>query len=175
METWNNRLAKALQESAFNKNSLAEQVGVSAPTVSAWVGAAGINPAKSIAADNLLRACRTLNVRPEWVLFREGAMRPLGAAVETSKEDVSQPSVDVGGQYDRAGQEGRLENQGSVAPVDAAILSDAIVLVKFVIAKYEISPLPTREARMIVFIYRKMAEEKIFDENKLVEQVLKVA
>jgi len=75
METWNNRLLKALEESTFNKNSLAERVGVSAPTVSAWVGAAGINPAKTIAGDNLLKVCRALNIRPEWLMFREGPMR----------------------------------------------------------------------------------------------------
>src|SRR5207253_9411178 len=75
METWNERLAKALAESEYNKNSLAGALGVSAPTVSAWVAAAGITPAKSIAGDNLLRVCRVLNVRPELVMFREGAMR----------------------------------------------------------------------------------------------------
>ena len=79
METWNERLSKALAESDYNKNSLAGALGVSAPTVSAWVAAAGITPAKTIGGDNLLRVCRVLNVRPEWVMFREGQMRRPGS------------------------------------------------------------------------------------------------
>lgn len=76
MEKWNDRLAAALAESHYNANQLAKELKVSAPTVSAWIGAAGITPARDIKGENLLLVCRLLNVRPEWLMFREGQMRP---------------------------------------------------------------------------------------------------
>lgn len=76
MEKWNDRLAAALAESPYNANQLAKELKVSAPTVSAWIGAAGITPARDIKGENLLLVCRLLNVRPEWLMFKEGSMRP---------------------------------------------------------------------------------------------------
>ena len=72
METWNNRLAKALKNSGMTKSAVAAETGVSVPTLSAWVGAGNITPATTITAENLIRVCRVLKVRPEWILFREG-------------------------------------------------------------------------------------------------------
>lgn len=71
METWNKRLARACEESGKSNNWLATQIGVSAPTFSAWVGAATIKPAETIGAHRLFAICRLLGVRPEWVLFAE--------------------------------------------------------------------------------------------------------
>ncbi len=76
METWNKRLAAALAESEYNANSLATVLGVSAPTVSAWIAAGTIKPALNITGENLIRVCHLLKIRPEWLLFKEGAMRP---------------------------------------------------------------------------------------------------
>lgn len=61
------------------------------------------------------------------------------------------------------------------APLDAESLKEAIVLVKFVIAKYELSPLPTVEARMIATIYQKMVDERIRDARMLVDCARNVA
>ncbi|TGB34377.1 hypothetical protein [Burkholderia thailandensis] len=72
METWNERLALALRESAYNPNQLATEIGVRAPTIAAWIGAANITPAQNITADNLFKVCEKLKVRPEWVLYRRG-------------------------------------------------------------------------------------------------------
>ncbi|NSX05060.1 helix-turn-helix domain-containing protein [Cupriavidus gilardii] len=71
METWNDRLAAACEESGQSNNSLAKKAGVSAPTFSAWVGAASIKPAETIGAHRLFAICRELGIRPEWVLFGE--------------------------------------------------------------------------------------------------------
>jgi hypothetical protein len=79
MDTWNKRLAVALAESEYNPNSLATAMGVAAPTVSAWIGAGTITPARNITAENAIRVCQLLKLRPEWLLFREGAMRPIEA------------------------------------------------------------------------------------------------
>lgn len=76
MDTWNKRLAAALAESPYTANRLASELGLSAPTISAWIGAGSISPAKDIKADNLLRVCAKLGVTPEWVMFKEGPMRP---------------------------------------------------------------------------------------------------
>lgn len=77
MDTWNTRLAKALAESDYTANALATALGVSAPTVSAWIGAGTITPARNITGENTIRVCQLLDIRPEWLLFREGAMRPI--------------------------------------------------------------------------------------------------
>ncbi|WP_217589780.1 hypothetical protein [Burkholderia sp. GbtcB21] len=73
-------MAKALAESSYcgNVNRFSADVGVSAPTVAAWVGAASIKPAQDIKATHLMEACRLLNVRPEWILYESGQMRPGG-------------------------------------------------------------------------------------------------
>lgn len=76
MDTWNKRLASALAESEYTANSLATAVGVSAPTVSAWIAAGTIQPARNINGENLIRVCQLLNIRPEWLMFKEGPMRP---------------------------------------------------------------------------------------------------
>lgn len=77
MDTWNKRLALALEQSDYTANSLATAMGVAAPTVSAWIAAGTIKPALNITAENAWRACQLLKIRPEWLLFREGAMRPM--------------------------------------------------------------------------------------------------
>lgn len=76
MRTWNERIALAIDESPFRREQVAKELGVSPPTVAAWVGAASIRPAKTIAGDNLLKVCDLLNVRPEWLMFERGPMRP---------------------------------------------------------------------------------------------------
>lgn len=76
METWNQRFARALAESEYNMNTLRLELGVSAPTVSGWAAAGGIKPIENINGENLLKVCKRLNIRPEWLLFREGPMRP---------------------------------------------------------------------------------------------------
>jgi transcriptional regulator with XRE-family HTH domain len=79
MDTWNTRLAAALAASDYTANALAMTLGVSAPTVSAWLGAGTITPARNITAENALRLCQLLKIRPEWLLFKEGPMRPADA------------------------------------------------------------------------------------------------
>lgn len=75
MKTWNQRLAEALRDSPDyqgNVNRFAGAVGVSAPSVAAWVGAGTITPARDIKAAYLIEACRLLHVTPEWILFGRG-------------------------------------------------------------------------------------------------------
>lgn len=95
METWNMRLAQALDQSEMSKSALAAKIGVSVPTVSAWVGAAGITPAKTIAADNLMKACRILGVTPEWVMFREKDARGTNSSEEPLDDYAMVRRLDV--------------------------------------------------------------------------------
>lgn len=76
MKTWNERLARAVAESEYRPQQIAKKLNVSAPTVAAWIGAASIRPAKNITGENLLQVCELLGIRPEWLMFEEGAMRP---------------------------------------------------------------------------------------------------
>lgn len=72
MKTWNQRLRDALAESEEyqgNANRFAGDLGVSAPTVAAWIGAGNIKPAQDIRAAHLINACCRLHVTPEWILF----------------------------------------------------------------------------------------------------------
>jgi DNA-binding Xre family transcriptional regulator len=79
MDTWNERLAKALAESEYNAHQLAQAMKVKTPSVSAWLGSGSIQPAKNITGENLLRLCELLHICPEWLIFKKGPMRPLGA------------------------------------------------------------------------------------------------
>lgn len=72
METWNERLAKAIEDAQISKNSLAERIGVTLPTLLAWVGAGHIKPTKKLEADKLYKLCDALHVSPEWLLFGIG-------------------------------------------------------------------------------------------------------
>lgn len=74
--TWNERLARAIAESDYRPQQIAKELNVSPPTVAAWIGAASIRPAKNITGENLLQVCRLLEIRPEWLMFDEGPMRP---------------------------------------------------------------------------------------------------
>lgn len=76
MKTWNDRLARAVAESDYRPQQIAKELNVSPPTVAAWIGAASIRPAKNITGENLLQVCRLLGIRPEWLMFEEGPMRP---------------------------------------------------------------------------------------------------
>lgn len=54
-------------------------------------------------------------------------------------------------------------------PLDVDALKDALVLVKFVILKFDLDPLPTSEARMASSVYKKIVEERVRDEKVLIE------
>ena len=81
-------MAKALADSIYegNVNRFAADVGVSAPSVAGWVAAASIKPAQDIKATHLMKACRLLNVRPEWILYESGSMRPDGGIGNTNEK-----------------------------------------------------------------------------------------
>lgn len=80
MKTWNERFALAVAQSDYNREQIAKQVGASPPTVAAWIGAGNIRPAQNITGENLLKVCRLLDIRPAWLMFGEGAMRPSKSA-----------------------------------------------------------------------------------------------
>ncbi|HDR9026796.1 helix-turn-helix domain-containing protein [Burkholderia vietnamiensis] len=93
MDTWNNRLADAFEKSGYSMNKLAKEVGVSAPTFAAWIGAANIRPAQDITANNLFKVCRLLRVRPEWVLLNQpprGVSDEIDSSDETVKSFVTE-------------------------------------------------------------------------------------
>lgn len=79
MNTWNSRLAEALAQSSYNPHSFAKEMGVSAPTVSGWIGAANIKPTEHIKSELMLRACGLLKIRPQWLIFNEGPMREINS------------------------------------------------------------------------------------------------
>jgi DNA-binding Xre family transcriptional regulator len=88
METWNERLAKALRESEYNPHQLAQELKVASPTVSAWLASGSIQPAKNITGENLLKVCELLNIRPEWLMFKKGAMRPISSKLSEEMAEI---------------------------------------------------------------------------------------
>jgi len=119
MDTWNKRLATALAESEYTGNSLATRMGVAAPTVSAWIAAGTIQPAKNINGENLLRVCQILNIRPEWLMFREGPMRPPSG---TKLSEEMRRIVEALAEIDRAGG---TEREDALYFVNRLLLKDA--------------------------------------------------
>lgn len=95
METWNERLAKALKESEYNPHQLAQALGVKTPSVSAWLGSGTIQPAKNITGENLLRVCELLNIRPEWLMFKKGAMRPAPTKISDEMAEIISALQDI--------------------------------------------------------------------------------
>lgn len=89
MKTWNERIATAIAESDYRPQQIAKELGVSPPTVAAWIGAASIRPAKNITGENLLQVCRLLEIRPEWLMFGEEPKRP------TQSRKISQQMAHV--------------------------------------------------------------------------------
>jgi DNA-binding Xre family transcriptional regulator len=87
MKTWNERFAEVLAESGMKKSALATTLGVSAPTVQAWVGAPGVAPAVNITGENLLKVCRLLHVNPEWLILARGPKRDAGSASDAKRHE----------------------------------------------------------------------------------------
>lgn len=77
MTTWNERLAQALAASEYKPHQFAQALGLKTPSISAWIAAGTIAPAKNITGENLLRVCKLLEIRPEWLMFDKGPMRPV--------------------------------------------------------------------------------------------------
>ena len=75
METWHDRLNKALKDTGETKAALAKRIGVSAPTVTDWTK----GNIRTISADNAERLCRHLGIRTSWLLTGKGDMRPPGS------------------------------------------------------------------------------------------------
>jgi len=72
MKTWHDRLNLALNESGLSKSAFAKLAKVSRPTVTDWTN----KEIKELKADSADRVCRTLNIRPEWLLRGVEPMRP---------------------------------------------------------------------------------------------------
>ncbi|BAK76770.1 putative phage repressor [Pseudogulbenkiania sp. NH8B] len=82
METWNERLAKALRDSNLQAIDLANKVGVKPSAVTQWTN--GVT--KRIDGENLLRAAKALGVTADWLMF--GGSQ--GKTTDT-KQDTQEP------------------------------------------------------------------------------------
>jgi len=69
MESWNKRLARALNEKGMSKSELARQARVSPATVTDWIN----GKIKTLEAGNLLRICRALEIDPMWLMTGRNA------------------------------------------------------------------------------------------------------
>jgi hypothetical protein len=104
MDTWNKRMARALAESEFTPNAFATAMGVAAPTVSAWIGAATITPTQHIKAELMLRACELLKIRPQWLILKQGPMR---GPEQVQLSDEMRKIMDALAEIDQEGGERR--------------------------------------------------------------------
>lgn len=71
MKTWNERLTDALAESGLGIAEFARRADISHVSVLRWTGTPTMKPAQDAYASSLLRACRVLDVRLEWMLEGE--------------------------------------------------------------------------------------------------------
>lgn len=94
METWNERLAKALRDSKMQAIDLANKVGVKPSAVTQWTN--GVT--KRIDGENLLRAAKALGVTADWLMFGG----PQDKAPEAHQETQEPYLVKRGGsEYDQ--------------------------------------------------------------------------
>lgn len=96
METWNKRLTQAREDLGWSKTKLAQEVGVSNPTVTDWEN----GDIKKLEGENLLKICDVLHVRPRWLQFGEGSMRdsysdPKIKAVLSAMQDLPEYKKDI--------------------------------------------------------------------------------
>lgn len=73
MNTLSERLAYALQDAGMTQADLGRAVGVSRSAISQILA----QQCKGMKPEHLIRACRVLRVRPEWLVLGEDPMRPM--------------------------------------------------------------------------------------------------
>ena len=126
MNTWNERLAYALEKRGMKSSHLGKIIGVAPSSISQWLGTLeGKKETKNITAQNLSAVCEALNIRSDWLLHGIG---PSGldeelTIINTTKK--SYPRVvgtaqcgDRGYYFDLEGGDGYLEFEapnGSIA------------------------------------------------------------
>lgn len=65
--TWNDRMAVSRKATGLSKTDFSKMIGVSGATITEWEN----GNIKTLSAENLLRACKLMNLSPYWVLFGE--------------------------------------------------------------------------------------------------------
>lgn len=100
--------------------------------------------------------------------FGEKAARRLERDYGIGEGALDIPLED-GDAVDSAGRAKPQTGEVVAVPLDVDALKDALVLVKFVILKFDLDPLPTSEARMASSVYKKIVEERVRDEKVLIE------
>lgn len=68
MKTWNERFTDAFTASGLTLAEFSKQADISHVAPLRWMGTASMTPSAEIYASSLLRACRVLGVRIEWVI-----------------------------------------------------------------------------------------------------------
>lgn len=64
------RIREARTDRGLTQTAVAQVLGISRAAISQWESGSS----KGLKPENLLRLCRLLNLRPDWVVFGEGAM-----------------------------------------------------------------------------------------------------
>ena len=72
MNTWHERLKKAMEEAGMSPADLARAVGASTASVSEWTN--GIT--RELKATNSERVCAALKINHRWLILGKGPMRP---------------------------------------------------------------------------------------------------
>lgn len=68
MNTWNERLQQAIEDSGLKKSAFAKKVGVSPPTVTDWIS----GEIKTISAPNAERVAAALSLNTKWLVSGKG-------------------------------------------------------------------------------------------------------
>ncbi|MDP5211186.1 LexA family transcriptional regulator [Microbulbifer sp. 2205BS26-8] len=82
MKTFGERLRQARKEAKLTQKTLADKVGITKSAISQ----AELGLSKGLSHTSLVRACRAMDVSPEWLSFGKGEMHPFQPPLQRVKE-----------------------------------------------------------------------------------------
>ncbi|MGA4275602.1 helix-turn-helix domain-containing protein [Ralstonia nicotianae] len=169
------RIQTVLDEQQLDQPALGKVAGVTKATVNQWL----LGKIKSIKMEYAVRIQERYGYNTSWLVLGTGPKRGFSEESETTDGGeapklTANPNPAMEEAPSGVAEPKMVHGQQAVAQLDVAALRDAIVLVKFAIAKHNLSPLPTKEARMIAIIYQAIVAESN-NEKELIELALKAA
>ncbi|XLV70958.1 helix-turn-helix domain-containing protein (plasmid) [Ralstonia syzygii subsp. celebesensis] len=170
------RIQTVLDEQQLDQPALGKVAGVTKATVNQWL----LGKIKSLKMEYAVRIQERYGYNTSWLVLGTGPKKGLSEEGETTAGGEAPRDLTVS--QNPAMEEAPLGvaepkmayGQQAVAQLDVAALSDAIVLVKYAIAKHDLFTLPTKEARMIVLVYHALAAGS-HNEKELIDLVLNAA
>lgn len=134
MNTWNERLAYALNKRGMKSSHLGKLINVAPSSISQWLGnIEGKKATKNISAENLSRVCEALNIKSDWLLHGIGQSGLDEELTIINKIKKSYPRVvgtaqcgDRGYYFDLEGGNGYLEVESPSGSIAIRVRGDSM-------------------------------------------------